>query len=453
MQMRVAAVVLAAVLLPTSAARAVGVDKSCELKFVKVDPDVVNVAFPDQAAAYYAAEYEAVPGVRLRISGRFPHARYMSFHVYDNATRPLDNLADIQIAPDAGSINPFVAGADRTAADRSYTVYVDSGARPASGPRAQNTMYAGGGQNGLPNVNGLLIYRVYLPDAGTDETGGTGLPKVIMETTDASGPVLSSDVCDSLQRPDLPNLNEQIAALDGPPAPYPGDWPGYPIPKWRKTKNLTNSYVAILFSNPEGQGVQQTYESTPVDSVGGKGAFYGNLDNSYLAALINRGYGQVLAFRMRAPSFADTRSGTPVMPAAQLRYFSVCENEVASTRYVSCLTDDEIKTVPDMTDPSARYMTFVVSPPGQRPANATAACGVNWIPWGPARDGVIIYRHMLPSADFPQAIQQIPQQGEELQTMGDYHPRARYFADPASFEQLGCIGASDPPDMKTGPAS
>lgn len=420
------------------------VDQSCQLELVKVDPTVVNVAFPDEAASYWGAAYQNVPGTRLRITGRYPHARYMSFHVYDNITRPVDALADIQTEPDPGQTNPFLDGADRTGEARSYTAFVDFGPLPADGGRARNTLYTGTGQKAgpaaLPNANGMFIYRIYVPDSGRDETGDLGLPRLTLETAAGGNPPAS--LCEGFKRAEIPNVNDDLAAANGPPGPEPGDWPGRNPPLWRKTVNLTNSYSAILLSNPYGDPAYQAYQGTGADSaLGGRGAFFSNLHNNYMAALINRGYGQLVVFRMRMPRFADTRPGPAAMPPADLRYFSVCQNEVVSQRYVACLTDDQTIAGAD------GFMTFVVSTPEQRPSNATAACGVNWIPWGPARDGVLIYRHMLPAPGFAQAIQRIPAQGRELETLGDYHPASRYFADRASFQQLGCAGAAKPPGL------
>src|SRR3954466_10369586 len=126
------------------AAGAQGVDETCTLVLTKTDPATVNVAYPDEAAIYWSGRYQAVPGTRIRITGKYPHARYMSFNVYDNASRPLDALADVQISPDARSANPFVAGAARGAARRDYTAFIDFGAPPpAGGKRAPNTMYTG----------------------------------------------------------------------------------------------------------------------------------------------------------------------------------------------------------------------------------------------------------------------------------------------------------------------
>src|SRR3954452_22730549 len=123
-----------------------GVDETCTLVLTKTDPAVVNVAYPDEAAIYWSGRYQAVPGTRIRITGRYPHARYMSFNVYDNAQRPLDALADVELVPDPGSSNPFVAHSTRNNPTRSYTAFIDFG--PVPERRAPNTLYTGTGQNG-----------------------------------------------------------------------------------------------------------------------------------------------------------------------------------------------------------------------------------------------------------------------------------------------------------------
>src|SRR3954467_8926039 len=112
--MRRGGVVLAVLLAAcafASAAVAQGVDTTCVLPLTKTDPATINVAYPDEAAIYWVTGYQGTPGTRLRITGRYPHARYFSFNVYDQAQRPLDALADVEIGPDPGSANPFAAGA------------------------------------------------------------------------------------------------------------------------------------------------------------------------------------------------------------------------------------------------------------------------------------------------------------------------------------------------------
>src|SRR3954470_3968359 len=165
-------------------AAAQGLDQTCLLPLTKSEPATVNVAYPDDSAAYYSGAYQLVPGTRIRIHGRFPHARYMSFNVYDAAQRPIDGLADVAIKPDAGSTNPFERGADRTSERRDYTAFIDTGPKPEQ--RAPNTIYTGSGQNG-PNTSGTFIYRVYIPDKGRDDTGGVGVPTVTVEPSSGAG--------------------------------------------------------------------------------------------------------------------------------------------------------------------------------------------------------------------------------------------------------------------------
>jgi hypothetical protein len=84
------------------------------------------------------------------------------------------------------------------------------------------------------------------------------------------------------------------------------------------------------------------------------------------------------------------------------------------------------------------YVTFAVSTAADRPANATAACGISWLPWGLDPKGIIYLRNMLPRPDFAQAIQNTTY-GTEKQTMGDYYPLGSYYATPKAFEQqVGC---------------
>jgi hypothetical protein len=47
-----------------------------------------------------------------------------------------EKFVDHQIEPDPGSVNPFVPGANRRAADRGYTIRIASADAPAARPRA-----------------------------------------------------------------------------------------------------------------------------------------------------------------------------------------------------------------------------------------------------------------------------------------------------------------------------
>jgi hypothetical protein len=415
-----------------------GVDLTCSLALVKFDPNLINVAYPDQAALYFTVPYAGATGTQIEVDGLYPHARYMSFTVYDPAERPLDAINDVHISPAGGSANPFIAGARRDSgvARRHYTVLVQFGAKPAT--PAPNTIYTGTGENG-PNLNGTLIYRIYMPDTQRDDTGGVGLPSVTLEPAGARTQTPTSSPCANTSLPTSGlSLNQTIATTNGEPAlETNGSTYGQDPPRWSKFVNVAYSLVQTSTGSPAAQSVLAPLDGplySAALSAGGKGGFLSNLDNAYVAALINRGYGQVLVTRMRVATFADTRAGEPVMPAPQMRYWSMCENDPFTERYVACDADDQTTQSP------GGFATYVVSTPPQRPANATRACGVNWIPWGPDARGLLILRNMLPAASFTQSIQNATL-GKEAATMGGFYPSSRYFTTSA-FAALGCARAA-----------
>lgn len=412
------ALLTAAVAITTTvianSAPAHAVDETCWLALMKSDPAAVNIAFPDESAVYWGAGYQSLPGFRLRIEGTFPHARYMSFNAYDQAQRPLDALADVEISPDPGSANPFIEGARRDVSNRSYTVFIDFGPKPERPEdRAPNTIYTGTGQTGLPNLNGTFLYRVYTPDAGLDEAGGVGLPTVTLQTTDG-GPAPQS-VCADFTRPETPGeINDQIAESDAE-IPQPSSRQTNPV-LWRKFVNFAYTYAP----------------SDTTRELGGVGGLFSNVHNAYLFAVVSREHGQVLVTRMRVPTFPDTRDGARKMRDGQVRYFSMCENHGLTQRFIACRADDQTVIGKD------GYATYVMSTPEQRPATATAECGVTWLPWGPVSQGTLIYRHMLPATGFQQAVQYAEPELEAV-TMGEYLPTSRYFADAASYDdEVGC---------------
>jgi hypothetical protein len=398
-------------------ARAAGLDQTCELTATRFDADSVNVLFPDSSAQYWTAGYRAVPGTRLRIDGVYPYARYTSWNVYDPVLRPFTHRADVEIAPDPGSANPFLAGADRTTpvAQRHYTLYItfDAGFKP--GP---NTIYV----DPAKNPAGVFTLRVYVPDQGRDVTGGVGLPQVTWQPNSQGAPALTSP-CAGLEKPSVSTITDTYAKQDGPGAapPYPGRNP----PAWHRFVNLCQSGDDLFFDNAYGDKLPDTGQS-PCSNFG-SGGFLSNMDNAYISAPISRGFGKLVVLRGKAPTFAATYPRAGRMPSGQqLRYWSFCQNDPFSQRYVACLRDDQVKLDKD------GFFTIVISRPADRPR-----CARNWIPWGPQPQGVLIYRHMLPDPAFSGAIQKASY-GSEAKTMGDYFPTPRYLTDAS---QLSCSRA------------
>ena len=89
--------------------------------------------------------------------------------------------------------------------------------------------------------------------------------------------------------------------------------------------------------------------------------------------------GDVLVLYGRMPLFPDTRSGPATMPTGQIRYWSLTTYNTGDLygagEATASVMDDEL-----VYDAECRYV-LVLSRPQDRPANATAANGVTWMPW------------------------------------------------------------------------
>jgi hypothetical protein len=230
-----------------------------------------------------------------------------------------------------------------------------------------------------------------------------------------------SSPCRGLEKPTSSEVTGAYAGQNGAGTgpPYPGRNP----PDWHRFVNLCRSGSDLLFDNAAGDQLPQTGQD-PCGSFG-SGGFLSNLDNAYVYSFVSQGFGPIVVFHGRAPTFAATYPDAATMPAgSQLRYWSFCQNDPFSERYVACLRDDQVAT-----DAAGNY-TIVVSPPGDWPAPAQHRCAgvVSWLPWGPQPQGVMLYRQMLPDPSFAQAIQNAAY-GSEPAQMGAYYPVGRYFTD------------------------
>jgi hypothetical protein len=404
-----AALVAALAVVPN--AQAAGVDQTCELTATRFDADTVNVLFPDSSAQYWTASYRAVPGTHIRIDGVYPYARYTSWNIYDPLLRPFDHRADVDIAPDPGSANPFLPGAKRRTPleTRHYTLYITFDKDFKPGP---NVVYV----DPTKNPTGVFTLRVYVPDRGRDVTGGVGLPQVTWQPNDQGAPAVTSP-CTQLEKPSISTVTQTYAQQNGPDSGAP--FPGRAQPQWHKFTNLCQAGQDLLFDNSTGDNVPNTGQS-PCSNFG-SGGFLSNMDNAYVYTGISRGFGKVLQIRAKAPTFAATYPHARTMPSGeQLRYWSICQNDPYNQRYIGCLRDDQVKV------DKYGWFTIYVSQPADRPR-----CAKNWIPWGPQPWGTLIYRDMLPSPGFSEAIQNATY-GTEQKTMGDYYPTARYWTDSTS---------------------
>jgi hypothetical protein len=365
---------------------------------IKADPDLVNVAYPDQSAEYWAAPFYATPGSTMTIRGQFPLARYMSFHLYEGSMA-VDHVTDYQLQPSTGT-NPYLPGARRVHGG-TYVLHVVYGQRPAN--PAPNTLYAAS-LNGEPNVAGLIIYRIYLGEG--DATGGAPLPEI--DYTGATG--ASQLPCPDTSSVDNGTLNQVIQGSS-----LSASWPSaVPPTSAAPTWGISRSGPSTTSAGPVG--------------VSSGSPFFPNFDNVYMNLTVFRDRGDVVTFRAKAPTFAQT-SGAQVMPSAQVRYWSICSNDFPTTRYVACTPDQGMRLDRE------GFFNVVISDPAHKPSNLLPSD--NWLPAGPYPDIFVLYRQMLPETSFAQAIQFAPSAATARQTIGAYYPDTR-ICSTAAFERNRC---------------
>ena len=381
--------------LPASVS-AQGVDTTCQFALTRLDASTTNVLAVDTNAVYWGGTYAGLPGTRIRIEGVYPYARYMSWNVYDSTAKPVDALSDLRLHPNPGG--------------GTYTAFIEFGPRPEQ--PAPNTLYSG------ESRGGTFLYRVYVPDRGRDAKGGVPLPRVSLEPAGGRGNAPFLTPCRELQAPYAWQLNRLIEGGPAPPDPTDDDkgYPGRRTPHWRLFTNLCASAVDVMLDNEDGEQFHPQASERCGDGPG----FLSNRDIAYVYAPTSRGFGDVLSVRARAP-----RPG-------QLRYWSFCQYEPATQRVIACRRDDRVKVG------RRGWFRLAVSTAEARPRNARPACRVTWLPWGPATQGLLIYRHMLPRRSFRHAIQRVGKPGNERRAMGRLYPRARYFKTAAEFERRGC---------------
>jgi hypothetical protein len=368
------------------------------------DPDLLNIAYPDQSAQYWLGEVAVPPGTTATISGSFPRARYFSFNAYEGSM-PVDAIADYEIRARTG-VNPFVTGVNRASAGTpkagTYSIKVVGGPRPAAKARAANTLYAGQGQNGEPQAAAFILYRVYL--GVPNSQGGVALPTISYAR--AASATTSIPACQQLQPATGGALNDEVQSQS---APYNSSASTVTRPVWGVSQSSATARTI---------GPVSVYSSSP---------FFPNIDNVYLSLEVTRNTGDVVAVRLFPPTVPDDTA--PVMRTSQLRYWSLCTNDFPTTRYVACLADKAARRG------SEGYVTIVISDPAHKPHHLRP--GDNWLPAGPYPDIFLLYRNMLPSNSFTHAVQDVPAGSPPAKTMGAYYPQA-YVCTTARFDQDRC---------------
>jgi hypothetical protein len=385
----------------------------------------INVAYPDAYALYWTAAFNIPEGAQLALEGQYAHARYISFITYNHLGQAIESVADYRIDPLAGSTNPFRAGANRKATKRNYRLAITSNPQALDVGDGLGSAAPTSSINAPPNPDGYqsIIYRIYANDKGRGITGGMPLPDVALTLKD--GTVLRGEkACDELDsrrglrgRPEILNVPAaRYHELRKDDAKRPTGWPAKPELEWHVQHSRPDT-LSIFTGDHEGKTAHKG------------GDFYPNPDNRYVRAFVSTKLGETILLRGKAPATPRTFNADAVMGAGDMRYWSLCSNEVmVNTRVTECLLDEQVP----LDDKG--YYTIVASKENDRPRNARAECGIAWLRLPNDGDGLgdpdislLLFRHMLADPTFKPAAQNLMDDAEIVPEMGEYLPRSSYM--------------------------
>lgn len=416
-------------------------------------PDGLNALAPDTNVTYYYSLFQLPAGASVVLNGRFPHSRFMSFTAYTtlNGQRgvALTHLVDADITPDAGSQNPFLPGAKRTSHRRRYTVTLSGDVDPGAGNGVPNTLYAGqaGLTGGTQTVE--LILRVYRPDRNYNLAGGVRLPKPTVVLADGTQHRRQA-ACDAVQmQSGFDKLS--IAGIGLADATYASLLAlGPPTHPAVDPIHFDRFFNQARYLEPFWRGTAQEGQiaSLPSDLQPG---LYPTPANAYVYGYADRTFGpdpdghNILVLHGKLPTHATTFMRNPQNDYAgkQVRYWSLCNyGAIANPPLLpvnsDCLFDEEVPTDAD------GFYNIVVSLPEDRPANATEQCGVAWMDWGTAGDGLdrprlinLLIRNQLSDPSFAEGADKVTTPDTEKRVMGDYLPDGSYMTKD-QFEAQGC---------------
>ncbi|NEQ52417.1 MAG: hypothetical protein F6K11_20120 [Leptolyngbya sp. SIO3F4] len=468
--------------------------------------DALHGYFPDPNCTYIKLGVFYAPfGSKLVIEGEFPHSRFFDIQAspsFDPMTYYYEKsfgagevpIADVDIDPLPGHINPFRVGSDRTSNNRSYKVTFDlttgnaanlnraftppyyraegnnriAGAIQYQGPWGEDKKYGHG--RGLWDTGDLWI-RYYGIDKNKNAFGGVALPKAHYELSDGRRYFINADFSEYLAL-----ANQTIKARN--------TWPANPPKYWGKHIGW-NKQFGIFLVIAEGiskvLNIDDTQYIRELDrGVTGRGEDQpppGNYEPStstctyinYLTRGISLGRNRIAVLTGKLPTFPKTRNGEATVETTQMRYWSIVgydanadPDQTLPGAAVTSVMDDEV-----VLD-SSRHYVIVYARAGERPVNANAESGVTWVNWGPtaAHTWTLRWLSVAPewSMDIAPNEMNLPWSRTSLSGraydnkligenthrgfLGDYLPRVHYMTT-KEFEALGnSVTYSDIPVWK-----
>lgn len=325
-------------------------------------------AFPDKASRYDNLAF-TVPGgnyLALRMTGIFPHARYFSFNLYNFATAAaVKAIADREIQPNAGSVNPYLPGAYRGASNRAYTVYFVKQGTSLNLPAGSNVVEIPASVD-----RASIITRVYRPDDGYDDLGGATQP--LVEALAEQNPVCPDT---GINLSDVQTLAPLLIFNDAL------------IETWDRIHNYqARRSGALDFFHFDGSG------------------YLPNEHNKYVLLPLPSGVAldNVAVLKFKVPAFENTANPQGYFNGqTQTRYWSFCIGDLSTTGTPECINDEYFRA-----DKNG-IATLVVSDITMK--SAVEAAGFTFLRWGVSYKPILIFRHMLDRSDYPGRISLVPE--------------------------------------------
>lgn len=333
--------------------------------------DPTSLALPDYFSTYLAYTFDTSlhPKTRLRITGDFPYARYMSFNIYPTRSgTSLGGMTDFQIRTRAPNVNPFVAGSDEKTQERKYVITVEPKPAKATGepPSSSDSTIP---ENLLtynpadlkvkkfPEKLLTVIIRYYVP---VDEHGGVEPPKI-----------------EAISMEDNKRLRPQ-------PKPYPTFMDlNEPIFRHR---------LAPIFQSVRGDALHFYH------SVGG--GQFNNADNLYLISAIEGvdGDNNVVILRVMPPTFPRANEN---FDKVAVRYWSINQGNPNTSTPIG-MKDADFRPARD------GFVYLVMG--GESVRVKARQGGYNYMPWQADKErAVILYRNMLTIPQDRGSILRVPE--------------------------------------------
>ncbi|MEG6584749.1 hypothetical protein [Dendrosporobacter sp. 1207_IL3150] len=357
----------------------------------------------DKNAYFWVLPYKADSSKEIIIQGRYPLCRYISFSAHTGANS-ITTAYDQIIMPDLGCTNPFLPNADFNATNRDYTLKISftdppDKNHPYTPSPENNTLYVGSSTT-LPDNIGFIVYRLYVPSDKTNDTGGVGLPTVLIQ-----------DLTSRELHP-ITSINEVLL--------------GFQIENSSILKNIE------LFHPPSM--IQITQEEMPLGfndlnwSIQPQGVVpVKSLLSVYIYTFIRNDPTMLLYIKWKTPTFPDTFHKKDISGTENMRYWGLSFGTLLNQTTHYSIADYEVTTLDNIAK-------VVVSFGASRPSFVTPENGFTWIDLSGLNPDLLIYRNSL-SGGFPFTSSGLPESSPVGHSLGSYLPIGKYLPAKAIFHE------------------